>query len=100
MGVFLSSSSPPITQVSTVNMISSTASDMSKGKKIVDTPYLSPPKTLYDAIQSISDEYIVDHHLVASYIYHLPYWLDSPLPTLDYLLQNFPSDDSIMEIVS
>ena len=41
-----------------------------------------------------------NHHLVALDPYHIPYWLDSPLPILDYLLQNFLSNDSIMEIMS
>ena len=37
---------------------------------------------------------------MASDPYHLPYWLDSPIPTLDYLSNTFPSDESIMEIMS
>ena len=32
--------------------------------------------------------------------YHLPYWIDSPLPTQDYLLQDFSSDESIVKIMS
>ena len=31
---------------------------------------------------------------------HLPYYLEPSLPTLDYLSQNFPSKESIMEIMS
>ena len=68
----------------------------SKGKEIAESFSLSP----HEAIQSIYDSYINDHHLVASDIYHLPYWLDSPLPNLGYLSQTFPSDESIMEIMS
>ena len=30
----------------------------------------------------------------------MPYWIEFPLPNLDYLLNTFPSDDSIREIVS
>ena len=37
---------------------------------------------------------------MASDPYHLPYQLEHSLPTLDYLSQNFPSDESIMEIMS
>ena len=37
---------------------------------------------------------------MASDPYHLPYWIEPSLPTLDYLLQTFPSNDSIMEIMS
>ena len=55
---------------------------------------------MYEAIQSVSDAYIDDHHLVASDTYYLPYCLDSPLSTLDYLSQTFLSDESIMEIMS
>ena len=49
-------------------------------------PSMSPLKALYHAIQSDSDAYIDDRHLVALDPYHIPYWIDSPLPTLDYLL--------------
>ena len=73
---------------------------MSKCKEIVELPSLSPHEALYDAIQFVSYAYIADHHLVASDPCHLPYWLDFPLPTLDYLSQNFPLDESIMEIMS
>ena len=54
---------------------------------------------LYDAIQSVFDVHYVDHHLVESDPYHLPYWLDSPLHTLDYISQKFLLDESIMEIM-
>ena len=52
------------------------------------------------AIQYYSYVYYDDHNLVAWDPYHLPYWLDSPLPTLDYLFQTFPLDESIMDIMS
>ena len=32
--------------------------------------------------------------------YHLPYWIDSPPPTLYYLLETFPSYESIIDILS
>ena len=37
---------------------------------------------------------------MASGPYHLPYWLEPSLPTLYYLSQMFPSNESIMEIMS
>ena len=55
---------------------------------------------MYNVIQTLSDDHIDDLHLVASDPYHLPYWLEPSLPTLDYLSQNFPSNESIMEIMS
>ena len=64
MGVFLSSFPPYATQVSMVNMISSTTSDTSKGKEITETPSLGHLEALYGAIQSASDAYVDDHHLV------------------------------------
>ena len=64
MGVF-PSNPPPTYLVSSVNMISSIVDDMQKGKTIADVPGMSPPEALYDAIQSTSDAYIDDHHLVA-----------------------------------
>ena len=55
---------------------------------------------MYDAVQSIFDDHIDELHLVASNPYHLPYWLEPSLPTLDYLSQTFPYDESIMDIMS
>ena len=55
---------------------------------------------MYDTIQSCSDDHTNDIHLVASDPYHLPYWLEPSLPTLDYLSDTFPSDDSIIEIMN
>ena len=70
------------------------------GKWVVETSSLSPHEAVYDAIQSISDVPIDDLHLVASDPYHLPYWLEPSLPTLDYLSQTFPSDESMIEIIN
>ena len=83
-----------------VNMISSTVKGMSKGKEIDEVPYLGPHESLYHAIHPASDAYFDEQHLVMSDPYHLPYWIDSPLLTLDYLLQDFSSDESIMKIMS
>ena len=76
MGVFPSNVSPPNPETTTVNMISSTTEGMSKEKEIAEIPSLHLHEALYDSIQSISDAYIDDHHLVASYpqtIYHIGY---------------------------
>ena len=97
MGVFPSTA--PSIEVATMNMIS-IAGHIPKGKEIVGMPSVGPHEALYDAIQSSSDVYYDDHHLVASDPYHLTYWIDSPLPTLDYLSHTFPMDESIMEIMS
>ena len=71
-----------------------------KGKQVVETSSLSPHEAVYDAIQSISDVPTDDLHLVVSDPYHLPYWLEPSLPTLDYLSQTFPLDESIIEIMN
>ena len=97
MGVFPSTT--PSTEVAMVNMIS-IAGHIPKGKKNAKTPSLGPHESLYDAIPFASDAHYDDDHLVASDPYHLPYWLDPLLPTLDYLLHNFPSDEYIMDIMS
>ena len=80
---------PPSTKVATVNKISTTG-HIPKGKEVVETSSLGIYKDLYNAIQFVLDEHYDDHHLVALDPYHLPYWLDFPLPTLDYLSQTFP----------
>ena len=85
MGVFPSTASPPSTEFSMVNMISSNIGGMSKGKEIVEIHSLGPHEALYHAIQSSSNDYFDDQHLVALDPHHLPYWIDSPLLTLDYL---------------
>ena len=82
-----------------VNMISTTGYS-TKGKEIVESSSLGPIEAIYDDIQSISDDHVDGLHLMASDPYHLPYWLEPSLPTLDYLMQTFPSDESIMEIMS
>ena len=55
----------------------------------------------YDAIQSIDHHSDCDDvHLVASDPFSLPSWLGSPPPSFDYLSNTFPSDKTIMEIMS
>jgi hypothetical protein len=60
---------------------------------------LSPAKVEYDAIQSASPS-LDDQHLLASTTYSLPSWLMFLSSTFDYILQIFPSDKSIMEMLN
>ena len=78
-------------------MISS--SIINKGKSIVESTSLSPFEEVYNAIQSTSYPTIKYHLLVASYFYHLPYWLENR-PSLYYLSQTLPTDESITEVMS
>ena len=97
MGVF--PSTPPNVETTIVNMISSCGYDP-KGKKVVELTSLSPHEAMYNVVQTLYYNHTDDLHLMALDPYHLPYWLEPSLPTLDYLSQTFPSDDSIMEIMS
>ena len=97
MGVF--PSAPPTMEVATVNMIS-TIGYSSKGKEIVESSSLRTYEAIYDVSQSASDVQPDDLHLIALDPYHFPYWLEPSLPSLDYLTHNFPSNESIMEIMS
>ena len=55
----------------------------------------------YDAIQPINFNLDYDDiQLVASDPFSLPSWLGSPPPSFDYLLNNFPLDESIIEVMS
>ena len=82
MGIFLSN--PPNTERMTVNMISSFDYD-TNGKQSVGSTSLSAHEAMYNVIQTLSDDHTNDLHLVASDPYHLPYWLEPSLPTIDYL---------------
>ena len=64
-------SSPPSTDVATVNIIS-TYGYSPKGKESVESSSLGPYEALYDVLQSTSDVHYDDLHLVASDPYHLP----------------------------
>ena len=97
MGVF--PSTPSSIEMAIVNMMSSFNYDP-KGKQVVETSSLSPHEAVYDAIQYVSNVPTDDLHLVASYPYHLPYWLEPLLPTLDYLSHIFPLDESIIDIMN
>ena len=95
MGIF--SSNPPNTETVTVNMISLFDP---KRKQIVGSTSLSLHEATYNVNQTLSDDHTNDLHLVASDLYHLPYQLEPSLPILDYLSENFSSNESIMEIMS
>ena len=82
MGMF--PSAPSSTKMTTVNTISWFSYDP-KGKQVVDTSSLNPHEAVYDAIQFVSNVPTDDLHLVASYPYHLSYWLKPSLPTPDYI---------------
>ena len=97
MGVF--PSTPPSTDSASVNMITSFDYEP-KDHYVVESTSLSPHKDMYDTIQTSSDDHIDDLHLVASDPYHLLYWLEPSLPTLDYLSKTFPFDESNIEIMS
>ena len=97
MGVF--PLAPSSTEMETINMISSFGYDP-KGKQVVDLSFHSSHEEVYDAIQSISYDYIDYIDIVALDPYHLPYWLEPLLPILDYLSQTFLSEDSIIEIMN
>ena len=84
MGVFPSFHPPLASQTASINMISSSRTD--KGQAIADeSSSFSPFEEMYNAIQVTSDPSINDHFLVASDHYHMPYWLEHPSPSLDYL---------------
>ena len=97
MGMF--SSTPSSIETTTVNMIYLFNYDP-KGKNVVEKSCLSPHEAFYDAIQYVFNVPIDDVHLVALDPYHLPYWLEPLLPTLDYLWHTFPLDESIIEIMN
>ena len=61
---------------------------------------MSLHEEMYNVIQTLSDDHTDELHLMASDPHHLAYWLEPSLPILDYLYENFPSDESIMEIMS
>ena len=97
MGIF--SSTPPNIDAVIVNMIVSFDFNP-KGKQIVESTSFNMHEEMYNVIQTLFDDHTDELHLVASDAYHLPYWLETSLPILDYLSETFPSDESIMEIMS
>ena len=92
-------STPPSTDTVTAHMIASFNIEP-QGTNVVNSTLFNPHEAMYDTIQTCSDDHTDDLHLVASDPYHLPYWLEPSLPILDYLSENFPSNESIIEIMN
>jgi hypothetical protein len=103
---------PPTTQhISTINMISTMAyqyldsSDpwvvpiLLEFDALGDVMPLSPVEASYDAIQYASP-FLDDQDLLASNAYSLPSWLNSLSSSFDYISHIFPSNESIMEMLS
>jgi hypothetical protein len=111
MGTFPTPLPPTTHHVSTINMISTTVYQSLESSEpwvvpsplelyaLGDTMPLSPPKTSYIAIQSNSPS-SDDQHLLAPDSYLMPSWLNSLSSVIDYISQIFPSDESIMEMLS
>jgi hypothetical protein len=64
-----------------------------------DTMSLSLAEAAYVAIQSASPSSNTSHSLAPD-TYSVPSWLDSLSSAIDYISQIFPSDESIMEMLS
>jgi hypothetical protein len=64
-----------------------------------DTMSLSPVEAAYVAIQSTSPSSNTSHSLAPD-TYLVPSWLDSLSSVIDYISHIFPSDESIMEMLS
>jgi hypothetical protein len=111
MGTFPTHLPPTTHHISTINMISTMAyqSLESSDPRLVpslleldalgDTMPLNTTEASYDAIQYSSPS-VDDQHLLASNAYLFPSWLNSLSSSFDYISYIFPSDESIMEILS
>jgi hypothetical protein len=111
MGTFPTPVPPTTHHISTVDMISTTTyqSLESSDPWIVPSPLefdalgdtmpLSPAETSYMSIQSASPS-SDDQHLLAPDNYSMPSRLNSLSSSFDYISPIFPSDESIMEMLS
>jgi hypothetical protein len=111
MGTFPTPLPPTTHHISTVNMISTMAYQYLESSDpwivpspmefdvLGDTMPLSPAEASYVAIQSASPS-PKNPHLVAPDAYSMSSWLDSLSSAIDYISQIFPSDESIMEMLS
>jgi hypothetical protein len=111
MGTFPRPLPPTSQHIAMINMISNMAyqSYESSDPWIVPTPLefdalgdtmpLSHAKVAYDANQPPSPS-PDDQQLLVSTAYSLSSWLDSLSSTFDYILRIFPSNESIMEMLS
>jgi hypothetical protein len=111
MGTFPTPLPPTAHHIATVNMISTLPyqSLESSDPWIVPSPLefdvlgdtmpLSPAEAAYVAIQSASPSSNNSHSLAPD-TYSVPSWLDSLSSVVDYISHIFPSDESIMEMLS
>jgi hypothetical protein len=111
MGTFLALIPPTTQHISTINMISTTTYQYleSSNPWLVPSPLefsalgdampLSLVEASYATIQSTSPS-TDDQHLLAPDTYSMPSWLNSLSSAFDYISQIFPSDESIMEMLS
>jgi hypothetical protein len=111
MGTFPAPLPPTTHHISTINMISTMAyqSLESSDPWILPSPLefnvlgdampLSPAEASYVFIQSSSSS-MDDQHLLAPNTYSMPSWLNSLSSSFEYISHIFPSDESIMEMIS
>jgi hypothetical protein len=111
MGTFPAPLPPTTHHISTINMILTTTyqSLESSDHWIVPSPLdfdalgdtmpLSPAESSYATIQSASPS-SDDQHLLAPNSYSMPSWLNYLSSAFNYISQIFPSDKSIMEMIS
>jgi hypothetical protein len=111
MGTFPTPLPPNTHHIATVNMISTAAYKSLESSDpwivasplefdaIGDTMPLSPAETSYVVVQSTSPS-SDDQHLLAPDSYSMPSWLRSLSSAIDYISLIFPSDESIMEMLS
>jgi hypothetical protein len=111
MGTFPTPLPPTTSHIAAVNMISTWPQQSleSSDPWIVPSPLefdglsdfmpLSPAEAAYVAIQSTSPSSNTSHALAID-TYSLPSWLNSLSSAVDYISHIFPSDESIMEMLS
>jgi hypothetical protein len=111
MGTFSTPLPPTVHHISSVNMILTMPYQSSESFDpwVVPTPLEfdvlgdtmppSPAEAAYIAIQSTSPSSNTSHSLAPD-TYSMPSWLDSLSSVVDYISQIFPSDESIMEMLS
>jgi hypothetical protein len=111
MGTFPTPLPPTTHHIATINMISTMAYQSLESSDpwivpspmefnvLSDTMPLSPAEAAYVAIQSTSPS-PDNPHLLAPDAYSMSSWLDSLSSAIDYISHIFPSDESIMEMLS
>jgi hypothetical protein len=111
MGTFPTPLPPNTHHIATVNMISTAAYQYLESSDpwivpsplefnaLGDTMPLSPAKTSYIVVQSVSPS-LDDQHLLAPDNYSMPSRLSSLSSAIDYISPIFPSDESLMEMLS